>query len=129
MWVKVVRRWHHRPLSHLTIFQRSCCCILVVKVAVSFCESTSRCGLKISCPAYSHLATVEECDNTAGEVLVVTVFYLVGSVISQFGLETLLEERDHTWKIRIYFRIVFKLLLLALELPQVSVAQWFTSFV
>lgn len=61
----------------------------VVKVAGSFCESTSRCGLKISCPAYSHLATVEECDNTAGEVLVVTVFYLVGSVISQFGSETL----------------------------------------
>lgn len=53
-------------------------------------------GLKISCPAYSHLATVEECDNTASEVLVVTVFYLVGSVISQFGLETVIEERDYT---------------------------------
>lgn len=43
-----------------------------------------RCGLKIPRPAYSHLATVEECDSTAGEVLVVTVFvYLVGSVTSQ----------------------------------------------
>lgn len=39
-------------------------------------------GLKISRPAYSRLSAEEECDNAAGEVLVVTVFYLVGSVMS-----------------------------------------------
>lgn len=88
MWVNAGRRWNRRPLSHLTVFQRSCCLILMkwYKWLVHFVNPpASRCALKISCPAYFHLATVEDCDSTASEVLVVTVFvYLVGSVISQF---------------------------------------------
>ncbi len=78
------------PRASLTLHRLSevvLCCCEVVKVAASFCESTSRCDLKIFGPASSHLATVEECDNTAAEVSVVTVFYLVGSVISQVALK------------------------------------------
>lgn len=77
MWVNAGRRWHRRPFSHLTVFQRSCCLILVkwYKWLVHFVNPpASRCGLKLSYLAYFHLATVEECDSTAAEVLVAFFF-------------------------------------------------------
>lgn len=92
------RRWHCRPLalSHLTVFQRLCCCVLVKwwKVAAWFCESS----LKIRRPASSHRAAVEECDNTAAEVLVVTVVSTWWAALHH-GL---------LGRIRTYFRVWFK---------------------
>lgn len=96
------RRWHCRPLSlslslsHLTVFQRLCCCVLVKwwKVAAWFCESS----LKIRRPASSHRAAVEECDNTAAELLVVTVVFTWWAALHH-GL---------LGRIRTYFRVWFK---------------------
>lgn len=52
---------------------------------------------------------MEDCDNTAGEVLVVTAFYLVGSIMSQhFYRKGIL-----LGKIRICVRILFENLRLA----------------
>lgn len=70
----------------------------------------SRCALKISCPAYFHLATVEDCDSTASEVLVVTVCLPGGQ-----RYITVLEEQDLHLKKSEYFS-EFQILHLTLEL-------------